>query len=201
MQDHYTSEYHMGNGSRYQVIVLFPIRRETGWKYWPVLDWGWNILVHDRFICNIIHIEKFCHQRWKIISVAQFICKSIHQGPGTGWLPNDIKTSLCWTFWEKLERIQAYTMLSEVTSEEWLIRESGYTQWCDEDATKFHHGRKCVYNCTYMMVNMGLDKILHNDREPQYARTFHAWTEDWESDILRIRDQENEQRLQQELRI
>ena len=42
---------------------------------------------------------------------------------------------------------------------------------------------------------MGLDNIIHNDREPQHARIFNACIEDWESDILRTRDQENEQPL------
>ena len=56
-------------------------------------------------------------------------------------------------------------------------------------------GTRCVYNWTDMMVDMGLDNIVHNDREPCHARIFNACIEDWESDILRTRDQENEQRL------
>ena len=58
-------------------------------------------------------------------------------------------------------------------------------------------GTRCVYNWTEMMVDMGLDKIVHNDREPCHARIFNAWIKDWESEILRTRDQENEQRLLQ----
>ena len=56
-------------------------------------------------------------------------------------------------------------------------------------------GTRCVYNWTNMMVDMGLDKILHHDREPCHSRIFNSWIEDWESDILRTQDQENEQRL------
>ena len=46
-----------------------------------------------------------------------------------------------------------------------------------------------------MVVDMGLDNIVHNDSEPHHARVFNAWVEDWESDILITRDQENEKRL------
>ena len=56
-------------------------------------------------------------------------------------------------------------------------------------------GTRRVYNCTDMMVDTGLDNIVHNDREPRHARILNAWTEDWESDIPRTRDQENEQCL------
>ena len=51
-------------------------------------------MVQERFIGNIIHMEKFCHQGWKILFVAQYVCKSIHQGTGTGWFPSDIKKFL-----------------------------------------------------------------------------------------------------------
>ena len=44
---------------------------------------------------------------------------------------------------------------------------------------------------------MDLDNIVHNDREPRNARIFNAWIKDWESDILRTQDQENEQHLLQ----
>ena len=46
-----------------------------------------------------------------------------------------------------------------------------------------------------MMFDMVIDNILYNNREPHHARIFNAWTEDWESDILRTRYQENEKRL------
>ena len=37
--------------------------------------------------------KSFFHKIWKVISVAKSVCKAIHQGPGTGWLPSDIKNS------------------------------------------------------------------------------------------------------------
>ena len=40
-------------------------------------------------------------------------------------------------------------------------------------------GTKDVYNCTNMIVDMGLDKNLHNDREPCNARIFNAWIKYW----------------------
>ena len=48
-----------------------------------------------------------------------------------------------------------------------------------------------------MMVDMGLDKTVHNDMETRHARKFNAWIEDQESDILITRDQENQQRILQ----
>ena len=47
------------------------------------------------------------------------------------------------------------------------------------------------------MVAMGLDNIVHNDRYPRLASIFNVWIKDWESDIMRTRDQENQQRLLQ----
>ena len=68
-------------------------------------------------------------------------------------------------------------------------------------ASKMHKnfiiGTRCVYNWTDMMCEMGLDNIVNNDREPRHSRIFNAWIEDWDSDIMRIRDQDNEQRLLQ----
>ena len=56
-------------------------------------------------------------------------------------------------------------------------------------------GTRCVYNWTDMMVDMGLDNIVNNDRETFHARIFNAWIEDWESYILIAQDQENVQHL------
>ena len=47
------------------------------------------------------------------------------------------------------------------------------------------------------MVDMVLDKIVHNDGEPRHDRIFNSWIEDWESEILRTQDQENDKRLLQ----
>ena len=58
-------------------------------------------------------------------------------------------------------------------------------------------GTRCVYNWTDMMVDMGLDNIVHNDREPSHSMILNSWIEDWESDKLITRDQDNEQRLLQ----
>ena len=59
----------------------------------------------------------------------------------------------------------------------------------------FIMGKICVYNWTNKIFDMGLDKILHYDREPHHTRIYNAWIEDWESDILRTPYQENDQRL------
>ena len=46
-----------------------------------------------------------------------------------------------------------------------------------------------------MIVEMGLDNVVHHDREPRHARIFNAYIKDWESNIMRTQDQENKQRL------
>ena len=68
-------------------------------------------------------------------------------------------------------------------------------------AAKMHKnsimGKRCVYNWINMMVDTGFNNIVHNDRNPRHASIFNTWIEDWEPDILRTQDQENEQRLLQ----
>ena len=62
-------------------------------------------------------------------------------------------------------------------------------------AVKMHKnsimGTRCVYNWTNMMVEMGLDNIVHHDRELCHDRIFNTWIKDWESDTLRVQYQEN----------
>ena len=45
------------------------------------------------------------------------------------------------------------------------------------------------------MIDMGLNNIVNNDRYPFHTGIFNAWIQDWESEIPRTLDQENEQRL------
>ena len=47
------------------------------------------------------------------------------------------------------------------------------------------------------MVEMGIDNIVHHSREPHHARILNSWIKDWESDILKTWDRENDQRLNQ----
>ena len=48
-----------------------------------------------------------------------------------------------------------------------------------------------------MMVDTGLDKTVHHDREPRQKRILNFLIDDWESDTLRALDQENDKRLMQ----
>ena len=48
-----------------------------------------------------------------------------------------------------------------------------------------------------MMVDMGLDNIVNNDKDPCHSSIFYDWIKDLESDILKTRYQDNEQRLMQ----
>ena len=56
---------------------------------------------------------------------------------------------------------------------------------------------RCIYNWTNMVVDMGPDNIVQNDREPLHSRIFNSWIYYLDSDILITRDQDNEQRLLQ----
>ena len=47
------------------------------------------------------------------------------------------------------------------------------------------------------MVDMGLDKIVYNDREFSHSMILNIWIGYWESVILRTQDKDNEQRLLQ----
>ena len=58
-------------------------------------------------------------------------------------------------------------------------------------------GTRCVYNWTETMVEMGLDNIVHHDREPYNARIFNACIKEQDSEILRTRYHENDQHLLQ----
>ena len=44
---------------------------------------------------------------------------------------------------------------------------------------KFIMGIRCEYNWTDMMVEMGLDNIVNDDRDPRNARIFYAYIKDW----------------------
>ena len=46
-----------------------------------------------------------------------------------------------------------------------------------------------------MIVGIGLDNIVNNDRDNLHERILKAWIKDWESEILITRYQENGQRL------
>ena len=110
--------------------------------------------------------------------MAQSICKAIHQGPGTGWLLSDIKiigigpSEINWKDHKHIQRGQRSRMQSDSSDNQSILY----------GAAKMHKnsimGTRCVYNWTYMMVDMGLDNIVHNDREPRHARIFNAWIED-----------------------
>ena len=127
--------------------------------------------------------------------MAQSVCKSIHQGPGTGWLPSDIKvigighSEINWKEYKHAQRGQRSLLQSDSADKQAILY----------GAAKMHKnsimGKRCVYNWTDMMFDMVLDKILHNDREPLHARICNAWIDDWELDILRTRDQDNKQQL------
>ena len=58
-------------------------------------------------------------------------------------------------------------------------------------------GTISFYNWINVLVYMGLDNIVHHDRDHFHYSISNACIEDWESDILRTQDQENEQRLLQ----
>ena len=94
-----------------------------------------------------------------------------------------------WKDYKNVQRGQRSSLQSESSDKQAIIYGAAKMQ------KNSIMGTICVYNWTDMMVDMGLDNIVHNDRETSHARIFNAWIEDWESYILRIQDQDNEQRL------
>ena len=76
-----------------------------------------------------------------------------------------------------------------------LYSESSQKQAILYGATNMHKnhimGTIYVYNLTDVVVFMGLDNIVHHDRELLHARIFNFWIKYWESDILITRDQKN----------
>ena len=77
-------------------------------------------MFQDRFIPNIIHMVNLFHQIQKIISVAQSVCKDIHQGPGTDWLPSNIKilgirnSERNWNEYKPVQRVQRSRLHSDL---------------------------------------------------------------------------------------
>ena len=51
------------------------------------------------------------------------------------------------------------------------------------------------------MVDIVIDNIVNNDRKTHHARIFNTSIKDWESQIPKKRDQENNKNLLQESRI
>ena len=135
-------------------------------------------MVQDRFIPNIIHTDKFCHQIWKITSVAQSACIYIHQGLGTGWLPSNIKII---GIGPSERNCNDYTHVQH--GQRSRLQSDSYEKQSILYAVENMHknsimGTRCVYNWIDMMVDMGLDKIVHHARETHHARIFNAWIED-----------------------
>ena len=52
-----------------------------------------------------------------------------------------------------------------------------------------------VYKWTGIIVAIGLDNIVHHDREPLHDSILNYWIQDWDPEILRTRYQENDQNL------
>ena len=134
-------------------------------------------------------MEKFCHKIWKIIFVSQSVCKAIHQGPGTGWLPRNRKNLGIGTFkgnWKDCKNFQP-------DQRPHLQSDSSENQATLHGAENMHKisitGTICVYNWTNMMVDMGIDNFVSHDRELHHARILNY--------ILRTRYKENQKHLHQ----
>ena len=143
-------------------------------------------MVQDSFIPNIIHMDKFCHKIRKTISMVQYICKPIHQGPGTGWFPSDIKIigigpyGNNWKYYKHVQLGQRLHLQSESFEKKAILYGTA------EIHKHFIMGEICVYNWTAIMVDMGPDNIVYLDRDPIHAWTINAWIKD-----LLVRHSEN----------
>ena len=106
--------------------------------------------------------------------MAQYVCKAILQGPGTGWLPIEIKnigigtSERTWKDYKHVQRSQMSRLQSDSSNKQAILYGS----------EKMHKnsimGTRCVYNCTNIMVDMGIDNIVYNGREPHHAMICNA---------------------------
>ena len=113
----------------------------------------------------------------KIIFVAQPVYKVIHQGPGTGWLPSNIKNIIIgtsernWKYYKCVQHGQSSCLNSGSYDNQAIL--SGAVNM----HTNFIMGTRCVYNWTNMMVDMGIYTIVNHDTKPRHASIFNAWIE------------------------
>ena len=92
MQNYYTSEDHMLMVRVIRKLYCYQSEEEVG----QTIDQFW--IEHYKLLSRAgsfatSYICKCCYKIWKIISVTQSVYKAIHQGPGNGWLPSDIKNT------------------------------------------------------------------------------------------------------------
>ena len=139
-----------------------------------------KILVQDRFTPNTIHMDKFFHKRWKITFVAQSFSNPFTEVLGlvgcqvTSKILGIGTFEINWKDYKHVQRGQRSRMQSDSYNKQAILHGA---------VNMYKHyimGRICVYNWTDMMVEMGLDKILHHDKEILHVRIFNAWIEDWE---------------------
>ena len=183
------------NGLSDKEIVLSPIRILTGSNYWTVLYWARDILVQDRLIPYIIHIETFCHKKLK-----NYICGTIfiqsHSPKSWNWLVADWYQKFLAS--DPLKEIGRTTIMSN------MVRVQVYRVNCPiirlysmarQRCKKLHHGNKVCLQLYRYDGWHSFNNIVHPYGEILHVSIFNASIGYWESDILIKRDQNNEQRL------
>ena len=90
-----------------------------------------------------------------------------------------------WKDYKHVQRGQRSRLLSDSSEKQAIIY----------GTAKMHKnsimGTRCVYNWNNIMIDMGLENIVHHDRYPHHDKILNAWIKDWDSDIPRTRDQDN----------
>ena len=195
MQDHYTSEDHMEMVRVISKLYCCQSEEELGQTidhFWSEHEklWSSKGSFATSYICKSSAIKYGKSYLWhnlyekpftKVLGLVGFqvISKII------GLRPSEIN----WKEYKHVQRGQRSRLHSDSSKKQYILY----------GAAKMHKksimGTRFVYNWTNNMFYMGVDNIVHNDMEPRHARIFNTWIEDWESDILITRDQENEQSL------
>ena len=179
MQEHYTSEDHMSmvrmirklychqsEEELCQTIDHFfidhktfwsstgPFQTSSIWKFFDIKD-GKSYLWHNMY----------ANPFTKVLGLVG--CRMTSKNLGIG--PSERN----WKDYKHVQNGQSSSLQSESPEKKDIIY----------GAAKMHKNSiivtRCAYNWTDMMVDMGLDNIVNNDRGPRHSRIFHSWIEDW----------------------
>ena len=184
MQYHYTSEDHMAMVRVIKKFYCHQSEEEVGQtidQFWIDHETFWSRTgsFATSYIWKISAIKDGKSYMWHNIYAKPFTkvlglvgCQVTSKIIGIG--PSEIN-------WKDYKHVQHF-------KRSFLQSDSSKKQDILHVAANMHKksimGKLFVYNWSEMMVDMGIDNIVHNDRDSRHDRIFNAWINDWESVIL-----------------
>ena len=191
MQDHYTSEDLMALVQVISKLYCYQSEEKVGQtmdQFWIDHEIFWSSTGSSAtlYICTISAIKYGKWYLWHNLYTNSFTnflvlvgCRVTSKILGVG--PSEIN----WKYYNHVQRGQSSCLQSDSSEKQSIFYGASKMDKNSIMGTRF------FYNWTDMMVDIVLDNIVKNYREPRHARIFNAWIEDWESGILRTRYQEN----------